>query len=200
VVTVRAQAHTLEAVTAGMILLASVVFALQVTAVTPLSASTSSQHIENQQQSSAVGVLDTARETGALKAAVVHWDDTNGTLHGVSAGAYTTDAEINETRLGRMLLDTFQSRGVAFNVYVTYTGDTGTVDRTRFIYRGEPSDNAATATTSLALYDDDPLYDANGTATNTTVAGSSSYANFVPPGSDTGLYNVVVVEVVVWRM
>jgi hypothetical protein len=200
VVTVRAQAHTLEAVTAGMILLASVVFALQVTAVTPLSASTSSQHIENQQQSSAVGVLDTARETGALKAAVVHWDDTNGTLHGVSAGAYTTDAEVNETRLGRMLLDTFQSRGVAFNVYVTYTGDTGTVARERFIYRGEPSDNAATATTSLALYDDDPLYDANGTATDTTVNGSSTYGNFVPSGSDTGLYNVVRVEVVVWRM
>ncbi|MFC7173351.1 hypothetical protein ACFQL0_08225 [Haloplanus litoreus] len=98
--TVRAQAHTLEAITAGMIVLASVVFALQVTAVTPLSASTASQHIENQQEASAAGVLDAARESGALHAAVRHWDETNGSLHGAGGGAYTTDAEVNRTRLG----------------------------------------------------------------------------------------------------
>ncbi|GAB6862344.1 hypothetical protein JCM17092_24330 [Haloplanus litoreus] len=198
--TVRAQAHTLEAITAGMIVLASVVFALQVTAVTPLSASTASQHIENQQEASAAGVLDAARESGALHAAVRHWDETNGSLHGAGGGAYTTDAEVNRTRLGGLLLGAFQSRGIAFNVYVAYPSDTGTINRQRFIYRGEPSDNAATAATTVALYDDDPLLDDDGVPTNTTVNGSSSYGAFVPPDSPTGLYNVVSVEVVVWRM
>jgi hypothetical protein len=197
---VRAQAHTLEAIAAGIVVLASVVFALQVTAVTPLSASTASQHIENQQQASAAGVLDAARETGALDTAVRYWDETNGTLHDTSGGSYTTDAEVNRTKLGRMLLDTFEARGVAFNVYFAYTTDTGTVVRQRFIYRGEPSDNAAAATTTVALYDDDPIYDADGTPTNTTINGSDSYSALVPRGSSSGLYNVVRVEVVVWRM
>ncbi|AZH24985.1 DUF7288 family protein [Haloplanus aerogenes] len=196
----RAQAHTLEAIAAGIVVLASVVFALQVTAVTPLSASTASQHIENQQQSSAAGVLDAARENGSLDTAVRYWDETNGTLHGSSGGGYTTDAEVERTTLGRMLLDTFEARGVAFNVYFAYTTDTGTLVRERFIYRGEPSDNAATATTAVALYDDDPLYDADGMPTDTTVNGSSSYDTQIPPDSSTGLYNVVRVEVVVWRM
>ncbi|RCU46278.1 hypothetical protein DU504_02540 [Haloplanus salinus] len=199
-VTVRAQAHTLEAVAAGIVVLASVVFALQVTAVTPLSASTASQHIENQQGASAAGVLDAARENGALDAAVAYWDETNGTLHGTSGGGYTTDAEVERTALGRMLLDTFEARGVAFNVYFTYTVDTGSFSRQRFIYRGEPSDNAATATTTVMLYDDDPLYDANETPTDTTVNGSTTYDALIPPDSSTGLYNVVRVEVVVWRM
>jgi hypothetical protein len=197
---VRAQAHTLEAIAAGIVVLASVVFALQVTAVTPLSASTASQHIENQQQASAAGVLDAARETGALDAAVRYWDDTNGTLHGTSGGGYTSDAGVNRTTFGRMLLDTFEARGVAFNVYFAYTTDSGTVVRKRFIYRGEPSDNAATTATTVALYDDDRLYDANETTTNTTVNGSSTYTALIPPNSPTGLYNVVRVEVVVWRM
>jgi len=197
---VRAQAHTLEAIAASLIVLASVVFALQVTAVTPLSASTASQHIENQQQASAEGVLDAARENGALDAAVTYWDDTNGTLHGVTAGAYTTDAEVNQTRFGAMLLNTFESRGVAFNVYFTYTTDTQTFVSKQFIYRGEPSDNAATASTTLSLYDDHPLYDADGHPTDTTVNESASYRTYIPPDSTTGLYNVVRVEVVVWRM
>jgi hypothetical protein len=196
---VRAQAHTLEAVAAGVVVLASVVFALQVTAVTPLSASTASQHIENQQQASAAGVLDAARENGGLDTAVRYWDATNGTLHGTSGAAYTTDSEVNRTRLGRMLLATFESRGVAFNVYFAYTTDTGTFVRQRFIYRGEPSDNAATASTTVALYDDDRLYDANETPTDTTVNGSN-YDALIPPDSSTELYNVVRVEVVVWRM
>ncbi|WP_435069575.1 DUF7288 family protein [Haloplanus sp. C73] len=196
----RAQAHTLEAITASIVILASVVFALQVTAVTPLSASTSSQHIENQQQASAAGVLDAARETGDLDTAIAYWDDTNGSLHGISAGAYTSDADVNRTAFGAMLLDTFESRGVAFNVYFTYTTDTGTLVSRSFIYRGEPSDNAATASTTVALYDDHPLYDADGHPTDTTVNESASYATYVPPDSDTGLYNTVRVEVVVWRM
>ncbi|MFB6102828.1 MAG: hypothetical protein ABEJ73_09710 [Haloplanus sp.] len=196
----RGQAHTLEAIAAGMILLASVVFALQVTAVTPLSASTASQHIENQQQASASGVLDAARENGALDAAIRYWDEPNGTLHGTSGGAYTTDVEVNRTRFGRLLLDTFESRGIAFNVYVAYTSSAGTITRQRFIYRGEPSDNAATATTTVMIYDDDPLYGVDGTPTNTTVNESSTYSAFIPPESETGLYNVVRVEVVVWRM
>lgn len=98
----RAQVHTLESIVAGLLLMASVVFALQMTAVTPLSASTSSQHIENQQQASAEGVLAAAAESGALRRAVLYWDEQEGTFNGTTDGtAYTVNAPPND--FGTML-------------------------------------------------------------------------------------------------
>ena len=76
-VTVRGQIYTLEAVIAAVLLVSSLVFALQVTAVTPLSASTSNQHIENQQRASASGVLTAAEEAGILQDAVLFWNDSD---------------------------------------------------------------------------------------------------------------------------
>jgi len=58
----RAQAHTLEAFAAAILLVAALTFALQATAVTPLSASTSNQHIENQQRAVATDLLATSAE------------------------------------------------------------------------------------------------------------------------------------------
>nr|WP_267163201.1 hypothetical protein [Halovenus salina] len=78
----RGQALTLEAVVGAILMLAAIGFALQMTAVTPLSASTSSQHIENQLQSTSEGVLDTAADTGALREAVLYWNETTGEFHG----------------------------------------------------------------------------------------------------------------------
>jgi hypothetical protein len=195
---VRAQAHTLEAVAAGVVLLASVVFALQVTAVTPLSASTANQHIENQQLATAEGVLTAASENGALDRAVRYWNATTDSFHGLPAGAaYTTRAQVNDTTLGRMLVRAFESRGVIFNVYFAYHQG-NTLVREPFIYRGEPSDHAVKATRTVTLFDDSTLYDADGQPTTNVVNGSKPYGT--RDTSSTNLYTVIRVEVVVWRM
>lgn len=196
----RGQAHTLEGVVASLVLLSGLVFALQVTAVTPLSASTSNQFIENQQQSSAEGVLATAEETGALERAVLFWDEADDRFHGANEeNYYTTGGPPNA--FGEMLNRTFDGGGVAFNVYFTYVTDDDRLQRKQVVYRGEPSDNAVTASRLLTISDDDVLYAADGTATGRNVSQEGSTGFYMPdaqPGS--GVYNVVKVEVVAWRM
>lgn len=194
----RAQAHTLEGVIAALIILSGLVFSLQVSAVTPLSASTSSQYIENQQGAAASGVLATAAERGVLKEAVLFWNESEGAFHNVSSfGYYTAGGPPNA--FGRMLNQTFDPRGVAFNVYLVYVGRDGQLNRIRLVYRGAPSDNAVTATRLVTVFDDDPLYDHEGVPTAVNVSASDTlYMPDAQPNDP--VFNLVRVEVVAWRM
>ena len=172
----RGQAFTLEGVTAAILLVGGLVFALQATAVTPLSASTSSQHIENQQQASAEGVLATGVDTGSLRVAVLFWDDANEQFHG-AAESYFVD-RIPPNRFGAALDRAFASRSIVVNVNVYYQeGDRQR--QQRMVYRGEPSDNAVSASTTITLTDDDPLYDDTG-APATVTGESHNYPNSNP--------------------
>ena len=192
----RGQIYTLEAVIAAVLLMSSLVFALQVTAVTPLSASTSNQHIENQQRASASGVLTAAQEAGALKDAVLYWDDSAERYHGAAGQReyYTSDYPPNE--FGNITERAFAGRGLAVNVRIyPYANST---DTTRLVYRGEPSDNAVSASRTVTIYDDDNLT-APGTPPN--AADADSFNKAVPEDSGgNSVYNVVRVEVTVWRM
>jgi len=191
------QAHTLEGVVAALILLSAVIFALEMTAVTPLSASTSSQHLENQQEATARGVLASAAETDALERAVLFWNTSAERFWNTSGlGYYASGPPPNE--LGRMLNRSFDSRGIAYNVFVVYQDDEGERDSRRLIYQGRPSDNAVSAARSVTLFDNDPLYDHESVATGTTVSATGDY--FAPDASPGSVYNVVRVEVVVWRI
>lgn len=195
--TQRGQAHTLEAVVAGIVLLSSLVFALQVTAVTPLSASTASQHIENQQQSVATGVLAVTQETGALKRAVLFWNTTGFKFHNATNNYYVNNVPPND--FGDILKRAYRGQGIAYNVYVSYEDGQGNQERRRMLYRGEPSDHAVTSARTVTLYENDELYDAKEMESGTTLDSTSDF--YAPnASSSTGLYNTVRVEVVVWRM
>ena len=128
----RGQAYTLEAVIASLLLVSSLVFALQVTAVTPLSASTSNQHIENQQRASASGVLTAAQEAGALKDAVLYWDDGEKKFHDAERLAYYTN-NYPPNEFGNITERAFDGRGLAVNVLVYYNESE---EPSRMVYRG----------------------------------------------------------------
>ena len=209
----RGQAHAVEGIVAGLLLLASLVFALQVTTVTPLSASTSSQHLENQQESVADGVLAAAAEAGALKPAILYGSDqASGADNGRFAFHDTTDDVYYQggaptNRFGGILDRMLGERGLAYNVYVRYQTTGGGTNRQRMVYQGYPSDNAVAAQRTVTLYDDDALYEPDGDADTDDAArpttqilasaGDDFYAQDAASGS--GLFNVVEVEVVVWR-
>jgi hypothetical protein len=198
----RGQAVTLEAIAAGLVLLSSVVFALQMTAVTPLSASTSSQHIENQLEASAEGLLASTVADGSLKRAILYYNESSSTFIGGSGqnGVYRGSPPDNQ--FGRTLEWAFDRRGIAYNVYVTY--DVGSSDRTRrMYYRGEPSDNAVTAQATVTLTEDTPLYDdtdGDGIAEPRSLTVSDTDGYLMGNQSTSGLYNVARIEVVVWRI
>jgi hypothetical protein len=179
-----------------LLLLTSVLFALQMTAVTPLSASTSSQHVENQQQASVEGVLAGAAQAGDLKRAVLFWNASDDRFYNSSGeDFYTSRAPPNA--FGDRLERAFGERGIAYNVYLTYYTPTDARRTTEMVYRGQPSDNAVRSAKTVILTDDDRLYDHTGARTSTPLAGNFYAPDYAP---DTPTYNVVRVEVVVWRI
>ena len=196
----RGQAYTLEAVIASLLLVSSLVFALQVTAVTPLSASTSNQHIENQQRASASGVLTAAQEAGVLKDAVLYWNDSadaekyfNVTHDAEQLTYYTNSYPPNE--FGNITERAFDGRGLAVNVLIHYNESK---EPSRMVYRGEPSDNAVSASRTVTIYNGSELA---APGTSTTVENATSFDKIVPyDGTGGTVYNVVRVEVTVWRM
>lgn len=199
----RGQAHTLEGIVAAIVLLSSLVYALQVTAVTPLSASTASQHIENQEQATARGFLAATEENGELRDMLLYY---NGTatgegFHGTGQQpSYTNDFDFpDEFAFGRTLNETFSERGIAANVLLYPQTSDGVVDTpVRMVYRGAPSDNAVTASKVVTLYDDELLLEEDGTESSKSVENADTfYTSYDAPGR---VYNVVRVEVVVWRM
>jgi hypothetical protein len=191
---VRGQAYTLEAVIASLLLVSSLVFALQVTAVTPLSASTSNQHIENQQRASASGVLTAAQEAGALKDAVLYWNDSAEEYYDAERLTYYTNS-YPPNEFGNITERAFDGRGLAVNVLIHYNESK---EPSRMVYRGEPSDNAVSASRTVTIYNGSELA---APETSTTVENATSFDEVVPyDGTGGTVYNVVRVEVTVWRM
>lgn len=222
----RGQAFSIEAIVASVLLLSGLLFALQVTAVTPLTASTSSQHIENQQAATTRGVLATASADDSLRRSVLLWDatDSNGdnrpefycaaarpyytgtprTGGDCGSGAYADVTPVSA--FGDHLADAFDQAGFAYNVRVIYqTADGSATQRLRYV--GDPSDNAVTVRSYLTLYDDDQLLrpddgDADTlpeeTGTKLENAGTNFFVS-VDRYPSSPVYDVFRVEVTVWR-
>ena len=192
----RGQAFSLEGIVAGLILLAAVGFALQVTAVTPLSPSTSSQHVENQLQSTGEGMFDTTGTNGALEEAVLYWNPDEEQFHGTGlAGFYR--GETPENRFGDALEETF-GENIAYNVYVHYTNPvSGSVETQQMIEQGSPSDHAVSVSRAVPLFGSDRFVTEDGSR-----GAPLSDGGFYAPELDSGenLYTIVEVEVVAWRI
>ena len=202
----RGQAHTLEAITAAMILVSALVFALQVTAVTPLTGSTSSQHIENQQAAVAEGVLATADENGTLVSTLLYWNESaenGGNWYNATDDGYVRGPP--QTEFGDVLEQTFLERGIAFDLSLYYIetddgDDLGERQRVPIVDLGEPSDHASSVTRLVTLSDGDPIRGPGESPTGTTLGDASYIDGLSDAHSNQSLYAVVEVELVVWRM
>ncbi|SNR51132.1 DUF7288 family protein [Halorubrum vacuolatum] len=202
----RGQAHTLEAFVAALLLVTGLIFATQATAVTPLSASTSNQHVENQGEIAAADLLATTKERGDLKQGLLAWNESDREFTGATnADHYSGLMPQDEHPLSDPLDEAFDSRQVAFNIDVYGPAEPGeTRERQRLVNMGEPSDNAATAATRVTLYTDDRLFDPDGDdldgAYNGTPLGESDA--FFIEGEEDGqlLYAVVEVRITVWQL
>lgn len=194
----RAQAYTLEGFVAALLVVASLIVAMQLTAVTPLSASTANEHVENQQGRRAAGVVDAGAHNGTLGVTARYWNDTAGAVHGVTNGSYLPTSAPT-TRFGAMLNRTLTEQRYAYNVEANYVTADGTVRSEWLVRMGTPSETVSVVSRTVTLYDGDVLYAEDGAPTNRTLANATSfYAPDVAPGRP--LYNVVVLEVTLWRL
>ncbi|CAI50099.1 uncharacterized protein NP_4016A [Natronomonas pharaonis DSM 2160] len=189
----RGQAHTVEAFVAAVLIVGGLVFATQATAVTPLSASTSNQHIENQQEATVEGLLATAEREGMLQEAVLFWDPDEEEFQGVpDQGTYAAGPPND---FGEALNKTLLERQIAFNIDVHYAEPDGGVGTESMVRMGEPSDNAVAATRALGVYDSSEL--TSDGYEGEQLDGTEFYADDIDDNSE--LYTVIEVEVVVWR-
>lgn len=213
----RGQAHTLEGIAAGILLLASLLFAFQSTVITPLSASTSNQHIENQHEALSQGLLTVGAEDGTLKDALLYWgqepNSVRNRFHCSSPDSeyYTGNVDptlcngpeaafgnhIPPNKFGEHLEETFGS-GIATNVRLRYL-ESNDQKSQLLLFQGQPSDNAVRATTTVVLYDNDRLLDSTGDeGSKLENAEAIFYASDNWPSQR--IYNVVTVEVIIWRI
>lgn len=192
---------TLEAVTAAILLLTAVGFALQMTSVTPLSASTSSQHLENQLQSTGEGVLASGENTGALKDAVLYWDGDDAAFHKTDDGVSYYRRGAIPNRFGEILNESYGERNIAYNIYIYYQTKSGDEVSQRLVKQGQPSDHAVSASRTLVLTDDDRLRKPDG-----SLGAQLNSTNFFAPdvgveaGGDRQYFNILRVEVIAWRI
>lgn len=194
----RGQALTFEGVIAGILLLAAIGFALQVTAVTPLSPSTSSQHVENQLQATGEGVLTSSAQTGALEETILYWDAEaeEGRFHGAGDATFYRSGP-PDTSFGDELSAVLGSRNVAYNVYIHYQTAEDVVQTQQLLSQGRPSDHAVSFSRSVTLLDSDHLVLEDGSEGQRLDA-----VDFYMPDASTDdtVYNLARVEVVAWRI
>lgn len=206
----RAQTFTLEAFVAAILLLATVAFALQVVSISANTASPGGSELRNQHAGLAQGVLDEAVSDGSLSQTLLYWDQNGSTFHG--AGDDDENVSHYISRLpqhddapgfGRALGEAFDSRQVRYNVDLYYAYSNGSRGHHRLVEAGTPGDGAVRVAETVTLYDNTRLRDANNSRENVTlraVAASADREFYAPDARPDGpLYNVLRVEVVVWK-
>ncbi|PSQ53274.1 hypothetical protein BRD20_03590 [Halobacteriales archaeon SW_8_65_20] len=210
----RGQTWTLEGVAASVLVLAAVVFILQSSIITPLSASTTNQYLEERQQELATDVLSGAASQGEIREAIRYWDPDERRFHSAGDRGYTSGGVLatRGLELGGRLRDAFRERGISYNLYIRSptpketpaetpagAGRFGS-DRESLIYQGDPSDSAVSASTYITLYDDDVLLDSDGSETGVQLddPAANFYAEEAASG-DGSVYTVVEVEIVAWQ-
>ncbi|WP_259519003.1 hypothetical protein [Halanaeroarchaeum sp. HSR-CO] len=192
----RAQAFTLEAVLAAVLLVASLAFALQATAVTPVSPSESTTNEAVQRASVAAGALDTTVANGAAKRALLAWNESSGGFVGATEEGYYVTGD-PPTAFGETMHRTLSAESVAYNVDLVYLTPEGEYRTTALVDQGTPNDGATRVARTVTLHDDDRLTRLDGRERNVTVSETAFFAPNVDTDSD--LYNVIRVEVTVWR-
>lgn len=191
----RAQAFTLEAFVAALLLLGSLVFALQVTGLTASTASTSSEQVEGQLEGTATGVLDAAIANESLRPTLLYWNTTGEQFFDAEETHYVS--EHPPTRFGAMLERTVGAPRLVTNVHVRYVTADGDTDIQKLVHHGTPTDQAVTVARTVTLYDSERLYSYGLTPDGARLANTTRfYAPDIAP--DSPLYNVFRVEVTVW--
>jgi hypothetical protein len=196
----RAQAFTLEAFVAAVLLVSTLTFALQAVAVDANTASSAEAELRGQHGGVAEGLLDGAVESGSLQSTLLYWDESNERFLDADEeeGFYLSRSP--NTTFGRSLARLFDDQRIRYNVDLHYQGADGERETRRLVEYGTPSQDAVRVTETVTLYDDSTLVTRNESRRANATLESVEPDFYAPDASDdTQLYNVIRVEVVLWR-
>lgn len=192
----RGQAHTLEGIAAALLLLASISFAFQATALVPTSVHEGPGAATNSLDERTDAVLAMSARNGDLRSTVLYWNATEGRFHDAGPMGYY-DSRLPPTSFGTLTSEAYENHSVAFSIETTYVTTGGGTETRRMATYGEPGTAAVTTERTVVLTDSDVLRGADESRTETRI-DEAPY--FIPNAFDGHVYNVVVVEVTVWRI
>lgn len=202
----RAQAYTLEALIAAILLLTAVLFAVQSVVITPTSSGTLDQDVQAQMHQEASDVLVTAANEGELSDQLRYWNASSPTYadgeggNGYVPGQGYANDTLPVEDLGPTLSATFDE-GIRYNVELVYRNN-GTRNTTRLVFQGTPGDEVVVATHTVTLTDNMTVTGPGGDGrTLEEYAEDARAAGGEPPipnEYDGPIYNVVEVRIVLW--
>lgn len=198
--TARAQAFTLEAFVASILLVATLAFALQVVAVDANTGGPADTELRNNHAGIADGVLDGAAANGSLQSTLLYWNEVDGRFYDADpdAGFYFSAAP--NTTFGRTLDAQLGANRIRYNVDLHYREANGSHGTQRLVESGTPSPDAVRVTETVTLYDNTTLVARDETRRENATLASVGNDFYAPDAASDGpIYNVVRVEVVVWR-
>lgn len=188
--------HTLEAIMASLIMVAIIVYTVQATSLTPLTSSTANAHIEAQLQTMGQDMLNALSyspygQDSDLKTDLLNWDGEqyvwNGTVYKT---VRTPTHELQDSSLAETLEFIAVKRGIAHNVHFGWVNEEGVSVSRRYIYNGDPSNNAVVISKRVQLSDAD-VGDKISFEARTGIPDA---------GNGTDFYNMVNVRMTLWRM
>jgi hypothetical protein len=199
----KAQLHTLEGVAAATLLLLVIIYAIDATSMTPLTASTSSIHSENELTMLGQDILNTLDYSDPgyssnLKNDILSWDGREYIWNGSGYIAKDGNDPPLSNNLTGILNATLIKRGISHNVMLTYLDNSTHLPITRnMIYDGDPSNNAVIVSRKIVLRDTGYSIGGNGDDNDGEENPNNPILDIDP---STNLYNIVDVKLVLWRM
>ncbi|MDY6779655.1 MAG: hypothetical protein SV760_03740, partial [Halobacteria archaeon] len=115
----KAQLHTLEGLSAALIIVLSVIYSTQAIAVTSTSSTTSSEEIEAQYDRVANDILAQAKSRGTLKEALLNWNSFKARWRGTEFSRYY-QARSPPGQFGRTLNMTLFQNHLVYNIDIAY--------------------------------------------------------------------------------
>jgi hypothetical protein len=204
----RGQMFTLEGLASALVLLGALFLAIGSVVVTPTTGGDIGQSTQTdlQQQADDILLMTAQSESQDLSSLVRYWSQSQRTFSGALNPRSGYGSEQLPGTFGELLNETFTQRSYFFNVELAYRPgnlSTGT-ETVQMAYRGEPSDDAVTASYTVTLYDNQTLTTDNASQnvelwqydTNATNSDDGYYP--IPNAVEGPIYNVVEVRLVVW--
>ncbi|MGM0606744.1 MAG: DUF7288 family protein [Halobacteriota archaeon] len=196
----RGQTFTLEAFVAAILLVSTVAFALQAVTITSNTASVSDTELRGQNVGLVEGVLDRSVENGDLEETLLYWNETEDRFRGADEeeGFYISTAP--NTTFGESLNDVFDGTNVQYNINLYYRDESDERQTQRLVEFGTPSDDAVRVVETVTLYNETALVDTDETVRENATLESVGDGFYAPDAAtDSSLYNVIRVEVILWR-
>ncbi len=202
----RGQLQTLEGFAASLLIVLSLLFAVQATSVTPLTSSTANVHVEAQLQFMADDILRGLEfsPSDSLRDNLLQWDGQVYVWNGTAYVDESNSSHVLAVPLARSLNSTLVRNSIAHNLELFYIdSSTGKLTNRKIIWNGNPSQNAVSVQRVVVMNDCDALSSVGEGVTCAQDYANNTFWNTLGIGDldpSSLFYNVLAAKLTLWRM